>query len=224
MTDAITADGHAKEPARAGDARTEQVWWRKRRRDRLELPARSIKALGIRLRPLDDDPDTDPRFPGGVIRVDPVTGAQTTASSGGSFVDPIGITVEADGTILIADRFAGPTFFTGGLIRVDPANGAQTILSSLSTGDDLTNPTAVAVEADGNIIAATSDGGLHRVDPVTGAASLLTFAAHNGVAVVPPLSPRLPNSKEDCKKGGWRNYPQFKNQGQCIVFVHRGPK
>ncbi len=105
-----------------------------------------------------DDPNASPRLPGGVIRVDPVTGSQTTVSSGGSFGDPIGITVEADGSILIADRFAGPPFFTGGLIRVDPATGAQTILSSLSTGDDLTNPTAVAVEANENIIAAASGG------------------------------------------------------------------
>ena len=24
---------------------------------------------------------------------------------------------------------------------------------------------------------------------------------------------------EECKKGGWRNFPQFKNQGQCVSFV-----
>jgi hypothetical protein len=26
-----------------------------------------------------------------------------------------------------------------------------------------------------------------------------------------------------CKGGGWRNFPQFKNQGQCIAFVNHGP-
>jgi sugar lactone lactonase YvrE len=171
-----------------------------------------------------DDPNAAPRLPGGVIRVDPVTGGQTTVSSGGSFADPFGIAVEADGDILVADVFAGfgTPFFTGGLIRVDPATGAQTTLSSFATGDNLSNPSAVAVEADGNIIAAAS-GGLHRVDPVTGAASLLATVGRNGVAVVPPLSPRLPTSKEDCKNGGWRNFPQFKNQGDCIKFVNQGP-
>jgi sugar lactone lactonase YvrE len=169
-----------------------------------------------------DDPDSEPqfRFPGGVIRVDPVTGAQTTVSSGGLFSDPIGIAVEADGNILVADRFAGlgtPPFFFGGLIRVDPATGAQTTLSSLGTGDDLTNPTAVAVEADGNIIAATGST-LHRVDPVTGAASFLAGVGHNGVAVVPPLSPRLPTSIRDCLNGGWRDFG-FRNVGGCISFV-----
>jgi hypothetical protein len=30
----------------------------------------------------------------------------------------------------------------------------------------------------------------------------------------------LPTSKDQCKHGGWRNYPQFKNQGQCVEFVN----
>jgi hypothetical protein len=40
----------------------------------------------------------------------------------------------------------------------------------------------------------------------------------NGRAVVFD-APLLPTSKEQCKNGGWRNYPQFKNQGQCVTFV-----
>src|SRR4051794_26164677 len=31
-------------------------------------------------------------------------------------------------------------------------------------------------------------------------------------------------SKSDCKNGGWRSFPGFKNQGQCVAFVERGPK
>ncbi len=31
----------------------------------------------------------------------------------------------------------------------------------------------------------------------------------------------LPESKNDCKKGGWQDY-DFKNQGQCIRFVNTG--
>jgi hypothetical protein len=33
----------------------------------------------------------------------------------------------------------------------------------------------------------------------------------------------FPTSKDQCKKGGWRNFPPFKNQGQCIAFVNHGP-
>jgi hypothetical protein len=32
----------------------------------------------------------------------------------------------------------------------------------------------------------------------------------------------VPTSKDQCKKGGWRNYPQFKNQGECVSFVETG--
>jgi hypothetical protein len=31
----------------------------------------------------------------------------------------------------------------------------------------------------------------------------------------------LPTSTDQCKNGGWRNFPQFKNQGQCVTFVKR---
>jgi hypothetical protein len=31
---------------------------------------------------------------------------------------------------------------------------------------------------------------------------------------------QLPTSKEQCKKGGWKNFgTTFKNQGQCVSFV-----
>ena len=29
----------------------------------------------------------------------------------------------------------------------------------------------------------------------------------------------IPTSKDQCKNGGWRAFPQFKNQGQCVSFV-----
>jgi hypothetical protein len=30
---------------------------------------------------------------------------------------------------------------------------------------------------------------------------------------------RTPTSKKQCKKGGWRMFPQFRNQGDCVSFV-----
>jgi hypothetical protein len=41
------------------------------------------------------------------------------------------------------------------------------------------------------------------------------------------LSPALPTTKAQCKKGGWKQFrnPSFKNQGQCVKFVnHHGAK
>jgi hypothetical protein len=38
-------------------------------------------------------------------------------------------------------------------------------------------------------------------------------------------APSPPTSKEQCKNGGWREFGDaFKNQGQCVAFVERGPK
>ena len=32
-------------------------------------------------------------------------------------------------------------------------------------------------------------------------------------------APALPTSKSQCKNGGWRTFPQFTNEGQCIKSV-----
>lgn len=37
--------------------------------------------------------------------------------------------------------------------------------------------------------------------------------------VVTPILPDLPDSKSQCKKGGWEDYGVFKNQGDCVSFV-----
>jgi hypothetical protein len=34
----------------------------------------------------------------------------------------------------------------------------------------------------------------------------------------------LPATKEECKNGGWRSFPGFKNQGDCVSFVATGGK
>jgi hypothetical protein len=44
----------------------------------------------------------------------------------------------------------------------------------------------------------------------------------NGRAVVFD-APVLPTSKDQCKNGGYAQFG-FKNQGQCVAFVERGPK
>jgi hypothetical protein len=33
-----------------------------------------------------------------------------------------------------------------------------------------------------------------------------------------------PTSKDQCKNGGWRNFPGFRNEGQCVSFVATGGK
>jgi len=51
-------------------------------------------------------------------------------------------------------------------------------------------------------------------------ATVVTGGTPQQVAVTPA---QVPASKEQCKNGGWRSFPQFKNEGLCIAFVNRGP-
>jgi glucose/arabinose dehydrogenase len=132
---------------------------------------------------------TAPFGPGVLIRVDPVTRAQTTVSSGGVFHDPFGVAVEADGKILVADPPTvdkqGEVIAPGGVIRVDPDSGAQTTVFS---GGALVRPRGIAVEADGKILVADAGprgglGGVIRVDPVTQAQTTV----FSGGALVRPF-------------------------------------
>ena len=121
---------------------------------------------------------------GGVIRVNPVTGARTTVSenanpSGGpSFVDPFGIALSANGDILVADQnaFGGG----GGVIRVDPVTGVRTTVSdNTSAGTAFVAPWGIIELANGDILVADaaspdSGGGVIRVNPTTGARTILS--------------------------------------------------
>src|SRR2546427_12225835 len=106
---------------------------------------------------------------GGVIRVNPTTGAQTVVSSGGNFVEPTAIAIAVNGDILIADRnaFGGG----GGVIRVNSTTGAQTVVSS---GGNFLNPPGIAVVAYWGFlwVARTGDGrgreGGIRGEPASG--------------------------------------------------------
>jgi hypothetical protein len=47
--------------------------------------------------------------------------------------------------------------------------------------------------------------------------------AGGATSVTFTYTPALPTSKDQCKKGGWKNFGgMFKNQGQCVRFVNTG--
>jgi hypothetical protein len=48
------------------------------------------------------------------------------------------------------------------------------------------------------------------------------FTNETGDVVVTDAQP-FPASKDQCKNNGWRNFPQFKNQGQCVASVNLTP-
>lgn len=115
-----------------------------------------------------------------VRRLDPVSGAQTIASSGGSLGVPRGIQVEIDGSLVVVDGLVPPNIK---VLRIDPGTGAQTILSPAGL---LNQPRGLAIEKNGSLVVANL-GFVVRVDAVSGAQSMLAsggnLAALGGIAV-----------------------------------------
>ncbi|MBA9005297.1 hypothetical protein [Thermomonospora cellulosilytica] len=116
---------------------------------------------------------------GGILRVDPGTGAQTPLASGDQVSGVQKIAAEAGGTILLL-KLGEPPF---DLTRVDPATGAQTILTSF---DESTTPMGMAVEPGGGILitdSGSAEGGrVLRVDPGSGEQTTLS---HGGLLHMP---------------------------------------
>ena len=118
----------------------------------------------------------------GVFEIDVSTGNRTIISTAGvgdtpvaigtgpTIGAPLGIVVDTDGSLLIADLST-----SGGLIvRVDPATGNRTLISDASNtaqGTDPFGPFGVGL-ANGEIFAATGNG-LFQVDADTGVRTLI---------------------------------------------------
>src|SRR5262249_9684422 len=124
---------------------------------------------------------------GAIIRVDVRSGQQTVISSGGNFINPGGITVDAHGTLIVADRESAK------IIAVVPATGDQTVISSAGV---LVSPISVVVDRDGTLVVADQDSGgapavglgaVVRVDPQTGGQQVISagglFVNPRGVVI-----------------------------------------
>jgi hypothetical protein len=154
----------------------------------------------------------------GVIRVDPATGLRTAVSADTApptppgFELPLGIAVEANGDLVVADPgLTGPTGV--GLVRVDPANGRRAVLSANGQpggGPDFVDPVGLAIEPDGDILVADAgdptagDGRVIRVDPDSGARTLVseTGMPSGGPDLEMPIALTVvPPPLEDCRAG-----------------------
>lgn len=127
---------------------------------------------------------------GGVIHVDPTTGARTTVSENSApagdfpeFVDPYGLALESDGDIVVIGFWSGPggNIFPA-VVRVDPNTGARTKVSkNVDPGPDYSDPRGIAVEDSGDLLVTDPDtpggsaaGRVLRVDPLAGDTTLLS--------------------------------------------------
>jgi streptogramin lyase len=112
-----------------------------------------------------------------VLRVNPISGAVTTLSSGGLLTEPRRIAYDPRGALLVSVGSYTPTAH---IVLIDAVTGTQTLIT---TGDHLYAPTGMAVEADGNILVADAATGLIRVAPANGQQTVISPLACIGVVV-----------------------------------------
>jgi DNA-binding beta-propeller fold protein YncE len=105
-------------------------------------------------------------FASQVVRVDPLSGAQTVISAGGLLDTPTALAVEADGRLLVTDTgtFSG----VDALVRIDPVTGTQTRLATFEG-----SPLDVAVEPSESILVAILFEGIYRVPRAGGTPELV---------------------------------------------------
>jgi PKD domain-containing protein len=136
---------------------------------------------------------------GALVKVDPVTHDQTILSRnaaqwGNLFRNPLGVTVEPGGRILLVNQNGGTA-----LVAVDPGTGEQDALTTNTNNDRLVIPQRPALLPDGDVVVSDFtlddfEGGLVSVDLPSGSQSILRrdrqlFNNPLGVAVVTNRAP-----------------------------------
>ena len=108
-------------------------------------------------------------------------------------------------------------FPIAGLIRVvdagGPDSGADTVQFAIQTGPEAGSP----------LPGPTNCASFPGTFP-TGIYAFPDFTNEMGDLVVVDTQAALPTSQDQCKNGAWRNFPGFKNQGDCVSFVATGGK
>ncbi len=127
-------------------------------------------------------------FNGALFRVDAVSGIRSLVSDFGNpaqgplGLDPVGLALEGEGTVLVIDSNAGTGGF-GALFRVHPASGIRSLISDFGNaaqGPLGTDPFDFALEAGGTVLVIDSNAGtggfgaLFRVHPTSGNRSLIS--------------------------------------------------
>jgi hypothetical protein len=149
-----------------------------------------------------------------------VAGAQTTRPTTvlqeNCYTDAQGVQVY--GVTVGVTGFPPDTQFTATLSfeYIDPPVNPD---GSYSTGGSI-GPATLTTDANGEFITSLGTVGVKTIYTLTVDSPYLGGTVTKTLTVT--CEPK-PTSVEQCTDGGWRNFSQFKNQGQCIKFVRQGP-
>jgi DNA-binding beta-propeller fold protein YncE len=163
--------------------------------------------------------------------IDPATGALSPKAVATVVTGP-----QADAIAVSPDDRSAYVTSAGGPLGpfvwqydIDPASGTLSPKDppTVATGGA---PYDIAVTPDARSAYVTngadSEVQQYDVDVATGtlspkAPAVVATDGHPSSIVIGPL-PRLPTGPGQCKRGGWRNFPQFNNEGRCVAFLAHG--
>jgi len=123
---------------------------------------------------------------GVIFKVNPVTGDREIISGGSigtgpELIDPFGILVDQDGSVIVSDASAGR------IIRIDPRTGNREIISGtgVGAGPILSGLGGIIRTEQGLLVTDTGSGAVIDVDLLTGNR---TIVSGPGIGIGPPLS------------------------------------
>jgi len=116
----------------------------------------------------------------------------------------------------------------------NPPDHTISVINTATNSVIATIPTSflavyLAITPDGSRVYVTSehefDSEVIVIDTATNSIITTIPVMRFGFRIAIRPGPRSPQTKEECKNGGWRNFGPpagpFKNQGQCVSFVER---
>ena len=164
----------------------------------------------------------------GQYTIDPGSGGlSSTPSTADAGEGPFAIVVSPDGKSVYVTDFEIPGPGRVWQYNIDMATGALSPKTPPFVATPEPNDIALASNGKSAYVSNTDVISQYDVDPLTGRLSPqnppTTGSGGQGIATTP--SSQVPTNKDQCKNGGWRSFgTMFRNQGQCVAFVERGPK
>ena len=162
-----------------------------------------------------------------LVTIDKATGAASIVGNSGLSTEGSGLASDSAGTLFFAgdreDSANGP------LRTVDRNTGLTTVVATLSGASPTTDQiAALAFNSAGTLFGVGADNTspnpseLLTINTATAAINIVGPSINRLDAIV--FETTRPTSKAECKKGGWRDFEVFKNQGDCVSFVATGGK
>ena len=145
--------------------------------------------------------------------------------------DEVGFFWSAQRGDRVSETFSGPSSVNRAILNVEVVrnvlSGAQhvdwnleingTVVGSFTVSPGFTGPLTVDVSFP-PILGPTYAVTIRVTNNVPGGAGSHTLAYAGNFAHSIELA-NFPTTKKQCKKGGWRSFGVFKNQGDCVSFV-----